>query len=88
MTNYRITLKGLEASITIEHGHETDSAYGILFDENAAIIRETESQRYSGFCDREITYSIACTLYDHARQVEPADIWDALSALTPECECD
>lgn len=88
MPTYTIALKGLEASITLDSGAETTRAYGIAFDENGDTISETESRRFSGFCDSEIVYDIASELLTTRRQIESEGIADALEAIGLVCACE
>jgi hypothetical protein len=88
MTDPTFTLKGLEARVFLDYGVNTTGASAILFDEDANVISETESSRYSGFCTRCIIYSQLVKVYDYRRQVEPADIDNALYDADYSCNCD
>jgi hypothetical protein len=88
MATYTLTLNGLDARVTLDHGVNTVSAYGLTFDESADVVTETESRRFSGYCDSEIVYSIACDMLHTRRGIEAEDISDAVEALGLTCECE
>lgn len=83
-----MTFRGLEASIHLDFGVNTTGASGILFDEDANTVAETEMLRYSGFCTRCVIYKETQRLIDWRRGIEPGDIHDLLDMLGFECHCD
>ena len=88
MRTYTLTINGLEARVTLEHGANTISASGIVFDEYSNIVTERDTLRYSGFCDAEIVYSIAGDMLTTRRRIEHEDVADAVQALGLTCTCD
>lgn len=91
MATYTFTLAGritIDATIEISHGTETVSAWGLAFDGNADVIGETDSARYSGFCDSEVAYDELHRLINGRWGVESEDIAAAIDARMPACQCD
>jgi hypothetical protein len=89
VASYEIEIRGLDARVTITRGNETASAWGILFDENAEIVTETESTRYSGYCDAEILTAVVGEMAFSRRGIEWDDIHATVEALDlPACECE
>lgn len=81
-------MRGLDVSVSITHGINTASAYGLTLDENADVVAETDTRRFSGFCDRCIAYDIAGDMIATRRRIEHSDISDALDEIELECRCD
>lgn len=91
MTSYDFTLTGritIDASIDIHRGIETASAWGLAFDQDADVIADTDSTRYSGYCDAEIAYHELHRLFAGRWGIESEDIAAAVDAQLPICECD
>ena len=88
MSDHTITLKGLEARVFIDPGHETTGAYTIVFDENGDVVVVSESKRYSGFCTQEILYSQLGETIWSRRGIDYPDIADELERQGYVCHCE
>lgn len=91
MTDYTFNLSGriaVEAWISITRGTETATAFGLAFDSDADVLAETDSTRYSGYCDSEIAYHEVHRLLASRWGIESEDIAAAVDAQLPVCECD
>ena len=84
---YRITVNGLDARITIERGAEAARAYGITFDEHATIVADARPARWSGYCDACIVYDVASAMLVTRRRIECDDVADALERAGLTCMC-
>jgi len=91
MASYNFKIAGrmtIDATIDVHRGIETASAWGLAFDQDADVIAETESTRYSGFCDAEIVYSELHRLFAGRWGIESEDIASAVDSVLPLCECE
>lgn len=88
-TTTTLTIKGLEARVYLDYGVNTTGGYGILFDENADTVAETETLRYSGYCTACVVYREFQRLINWRRGIEPHDIHQTLDLLNrANCTCD
>ena len=83
MASYALNLTGripVELSIDVHWGIETASAWALAFNDDADVVGETESTRYSGFCDSEIMYAEAHRVIAGRWGIESQDIATAIGS--------
>ena len=90
MTSYAIdNVRGRDLSINVDQSLQGHRAYGIAFTDDAAIVAETESRQYIGYCTADVLVSIAGDLTNGDDDTRDAtDIWDAINSAGLFCHCD
>lgn len=88
MSEYRMTVKGLEARVFLTPNPFNVHTHGVTYDENAIKVAERGSVTYQGYCDWEIVYDVAGDMLHSRRGIEYDDIAAAVDALGLVCECE
>jgi hypothetical protein len=87
----QVTLTGretIDACVNIDHDINTSVAYGLAFNDDGDVVAETDSTRYSGFCEAEIVYHELHRLIAWRWGIESGDIADALDMRGIMCDCE